>query len=366
MKYTSNSRLGWLDLIRGFLMCLVFLYHCEVFYGTGHSWSWFFEPIFLTGFFFVSGYLYTLNWEKVTIKVKWMQVLRGVLIPYYFFMFTFLIPKIVLLHYDWRQTVEDIFLLRASWFVIAIGFLQLLYALTLNASKKVSVFVALSILYTLIGYVCVLLYRNLPEWYLNNKILYSEAMPGCMPACLNLVFLATPFFSMGMLYRKYENKLRVTTSYRIGVIMLILYLFVLTLDHHNIGSSLCYAGCSSNNLMLVIIYFLLAMFALIAICKKIHVFKVLNYIGGNTLLFYYFNIVMLRVAGTVYDKVIAVAYLDGIKELLGYGNCLVVTLMAISFTFPLVWFINKYLPLLTGKKKEYIEISKKLNININW
>ena len=45
-------------------MCLVFLYHSEVFYGKSHLWSWLFTPIFLSAFFFVSGYLFSSNWEE--------------------------------------------------------------------------------------------------------------------------------------------------------------------------------------------------------------------------------------------------------------------------------------------------------------
>lgn len=197
-------------------MCLVFLYHSEVFYGNGHLWSWLFSPIFLSGFFFVSGYLFTSDWGKVTIKGKWLQVVRGILIPYFLFMVAFFLPKLVLLHYDGKESIIDIVLLRASWFVIAIGVLQLLYAFTLKFCKKASAFVLASVLYSLIGFACVLLYRDLPEWYKSSALLHSSAMPGCMPACLNLAFLASPFFSLGMLYRKYEDGLKLNANLILG------------------------------------------------------------------------------------------------------------------------------------------------------
>lgn len=44
------SRMSWIDFAKGLLMILVFVYHSEVIYGNGKSWSWLFEMFFLTGF----------------------------------------------------------------------------------------------------------------------------------------------------------------------------------------------------------------------------------------------------------------------------------------------------------------------------
>lgn len=221
-----EQRKGWLDLSRGFLMCLVFLYHSTSFYKAGveyNQYSWLFTPIFLTGFFFVSGYLFTSDWENISIKRKWLQVARGILIPYFLFMALFLLPKLILLRYDWRETVMDIVLLRASWFVIVIGVLQLLYAITWKYCNKVAPFILISLVYTAIGYGCILLYRELPEWIVHNPILHSSSMPGCMPVCVNLAFLSAPFFALGILYRKYERKLKLNAGFAFGMLLLTAY-----------------------------------------------------------------------------------------------------------------------------------------------
>lgn len=49
-KNVLIERKDWIDWARGVLMFLVFVYHSEVYYGDGHSWSWIFTPFFLTGF----------------------------------------------------------------------------------------------------------------------------------------------------------------------------------------------------------------------------------------------------------------------------------------------------------------------------
>ena len=347
-------------------MCLVFLYHSEVFYGKGHLLAWTSSPIFLTGFFFISGYLFTSDWEKVNIRSKWMQVLRGILIPYIIFMLAFLLPKLVLLNNDWRVSICDIFLLRASWFVIAIGVLQMLYAITIKIVRNMPQFLLCSIVFTLIGYGFIMLYRNLPDWISMSPILHSNSMPGCFPACVNLAFMASPFFSLGVLYRKYENKIKLNANLVLGIFVFLVYMMIMYLDHLTIRTSFTFASCESSNYLLVIFYFIIAMSSLIMLCKKVDTVKPLNYIGENTLLFYYFNILMLRVVGMLYNKFIVLANLNSFKENIGYGNYIIVTFFAIIGTFPIVWFINKYMPLLTGNKAAFNKLSKKLRLNINW
>ena len=331
----NYKRSGWIDLIRGVLMCLVFLY------------------------------LFTSDWDSISIKKKWMQVLRGILCPYFLFMITFLLPKIIFLHYDWKLAIQDIYLLRASWFVIAIGVLQLMYAIPMKYFKKNSSFIIMSIFYGLIGYFFILLYRNLPFWFKENPLLYSKAMPGCLPACINLAFLAAPFFSLGILYRKFEKQFRVNENLFIGIILFFAYLCIVINDHNTLNSYLVFASCASNNFLIYILYFIIVMISLIMICKKIDIIKPLNFIGKNSLLFYYFNIAMLRITGTIYDKGLSLMDLDNIKTILGYGNYILVTILAIIVTFPIVWFIDNNIPILSGKREAYDKLSKRLNIKIN-
>lgn len=42
----ASQRYDWADFMKGVLMFLVILYHSEVYYGPGHTWSWVFEPFF--------------------------------------------------------------------------------------------------------------------------------------------------------------------------------------------------------------------------------------------------------------------------------------------------------------------------------
>jgi len=345
----KSKRLEWLDLIRGFLMILVYIYHSEVFYGNGHSWSWVFNPIFLTGFFFVWGYLFSDGKSAVSLSRKWKQVCRSILIPYFIITISFLVPKIIFLHYDWKVALSDIILLRASWFVIAIGVLQLIYGLLFRYTKKISNIIILSCLLFFSGYLFVYLNRIRPEWLLNNPILHSDLMTSCMPLCINLALLAIPFFITGIIYRRYEGETKAEDNIKKGLAILILYVVLVTVNHFTIKSDLTFAACACNDFAVVYSLFIISMYALILISRKIDRIQCINYIGKNSLLFYFFNILLLRISGFVYDKTLEIVGLSAVKEYIGYGNEIIVSLIAVASAFPIVWMINKYFPILSGK-----------------
>lgn len=134
-----TQRYDWADFMRGIMMFLVVLYHSEVYYGPGHSWSWIFEPFFLSGFFFISGFLFTKDITKVDFKSKFKQVFRAIIVPYFIFVVMMALPKIALGHSNAQQIFIDIVMLRASWFVIAIAVMQLIYSVVLCIKSSVGV-----------------------------------------------------------------------------------------------------------------------------------------------------------------------------------------------------------------------------------
>ena len=72
----NRKRILWIDNIRGVLFFFVMIYH------TFLSPSYFravYIPVFLTGFFFLSGYLYR---KKENIIDSFISLLNGIVIPY--------------------------------------------------------------------------------------------------------------------------------------------------------------------------------------------------------------------------------------------------------------------------------------------
>lgn len=360
----KKVRYDWVDFMRGIMMCMVVLYHSEVYYYNTHTWSWVFEPVFLSGFFFVSGFLFTKQIESVSWKSKCRQVLRGIVLPYFFFVLLLAIPKIWIGHVSLRQSLIDIVMMRASWFVVTIGVLQLLYAGILRYTSSIRMISFCTLGMFLIGYGFVVMYRNCPVWILQNPWLHSVELPNRLPLCINLALVQSPFFLLGILFRRYEDHPWVCNliggGYKRMIINLILYIgLYLLIDYNYIGSRMCVAVDSYTNILLIYGYALLGIFALTNLSKIVQLWKPMNYIGQYSIVFYFLNGAALTLVSALAKSIPQVS-----PE--SYINQIIVAIIATLLIFPCVWFINRYLPILTGNKDSFNRISSKLGLKIKW
>lgn len=357
----QKKRFAWADFMRGWLMFLVILYHSEVYYSDGHTWSWIYEPFFLSGFFFVSGYLFTSDIFSVSIKSKLLQVLRGIIVPYLFFVTAFSVVKIILMRVDGTQALIDALTLRSSWFVITIGVMQIIYALALKIRKSISFLAVATLLMFIIGYALVLLYRKEPIWLISNPFLNSPELPNRLPLCINLALVQAPFFFLGMLYRRYDGRgikipMGIVGAMASIIFYILLYVYI---DHNYVGSRMCVVVHVYNNILLMYLYAVIAIYGLVCISKVVQMWKPLNYIGKYSVLFYFLNGAVLTILSAVLRKI---HFLDSNN----YFNQILVAIIAVVVMFPCVWFINRYLPFLRGDKVFFNKISQKLGLPIRW
>ena len=141
-------------------------------------------------------------------------------------------------------------MLRASWFVIAIAVTQLVYSVVLCIKSSVrNIIVSTGIMF-LLGYVLVVVYRDLPEWFVENHWLHSKELPNRLPACVNLAFVQSPFFALGILYRHFECRIPkyLIEDMKYLIMSLLLYIVMyIYIDHSYIGSSMCVVMNQYNN-----------------------------------------------------------------------------------------------------------------------
>lgn len=358
----QTQRYEWADFMKGIMMFLVILYHSEVYYGPGHTWSWAFEPFFLSGFFFVSGYLFTRDITNVQFISKLKQVFRAIIIPYFIFTIFMALPKILVGHSNARQICIDIIMMRASWFVIAIAFMQLMYATVLSLKPTVTSLLITGSVSFILEYAFVVMYRDCPQWLLDNPWLNSKELPNRLPVCLNLALVQSPFFAFGILFRHFENRIpkHVVNSNSALVISALLYMILYVLiDHKYIGSSMCVVMNQYNNILWIFTIGIIGIWALMCISHKIQNIKAVNYIGKYSLLFYFLNGGALTVVSPIMKEM-------SFMKPDNYGCQFLVAVTATALMFPCVWFINKYLPILTGNKDCFNKLSKKLGFKTQW
>ncbi|WP_297676538.1 acyltransferase family protein [uncultured Bacteroides sp.] len=286
------ERKEWIDWARGVLMFLVFVYHSEVYYGDGHTWSWTFAPFFLTGFFFISGYLFCKDINTVSLAKKCKSVVKGILIPYLFFTVLFILPKALYYQTDINQLTIDVVMFRASWFVVVIGLLQLVYAFVLHKNPSNIKLHVVTVTMFAIGYLSVFFYEDLPLWVSNSAWLQSPMLPNRFPFCLNIALVMCPFFYLGIVYRQIESRIKISFGGLVAIIAA--YITIMIVDKQCIGSSITVVTHKYVNLPLVYLYGLLGTMVVIEISKKIYKFKFINYIGKHSILFYFLNGVALQ------------------------------------------------------------------------
>ena len=344
-------------------MVLVFIFHSESYSHNGHSYSWIFDPFFLTGFFFVSGYLFSNDIKTVSINKKIKQVFRALLIPYLLFELIMLPIKAFIGTSDVSQLVLDFILFRSNWFIIVIGDMQLLYALVLSKSHTQKSLLFSTVFFFALGLLLCYIYSDaFPhiDAVHNHWLLFSPTLSNRLPFCLNIALLYCPFFAMGIFSRQHERIFYLISGKKYLLPSIISYIVLYCIvDHLLLGSYWHSATSTYHNLFLMMIYAILGIWMLSCISCAVQRIKPINYIGQYSLLFAFMNGGCLTVAYAILHKV-------GWANSVSYWGQLAVALFSLSIVYLATVLINRFFPLLRGDKESFNRLSKKLKCDIEW
>ena len=362
-KLEMFPRYEWADFVRGLLMIFVFIYHSEVYYYHEHSLSWIFVPFFLTGFFFISGFLFSRNIRELSIKGKVKQVFRGIVFPYVVFEMTLVVPKVLAGRSEALHFILDIILFRGSWFVIAIGVMQLLYAIVLKSRHVLMSLIGCSIVFFVLGIFLCCIYNPDSLCYndvVQNQFLFSHELPNRLPFCLNLALLNCPFFALGIYCRMHNNFFmsHCTKPYLILSIVLYVLLYCL-IDHLCIGSFWNGATGKYHNLLLMILYAVLGIWVTCCFSIFVESFGIVNYIGRNSIIFAFLNGGALVFASSLIKKIV-------FFESSNYLCQISVALIALLIVYMITVLISRYAPILRGDKNAFNNWSRRIGLNIIW
>lgn len=73
--FNPGKRIEWIDQLRGILFLFVLICHTKL---TPPFLKYLYDPIFLTGFFFLSGFLY----KDKSIEAKMKSIFNGLVAPF--------------------------------------------------------------------------------------------------------------------------------------------------------------------------------------------------------------------------------------------------------------------------------------------
>lgn len=318
----DNKRIAWIDNLRG--LCMVFV----CFHHSGDCPVWFvkfYVPIFLTSFFFVSGFLFHNPSRTFSVKQKFMNIATTLVLPYVIYCSCCICLSLVTKGID--GLMEQIYLSLygiKSWFISALILCQMFCLMVFIIKKDRRQW---ALLFT--SLLSLILYFGLPPgeyfWNFRNALLaYFFLGCGVMAKKRNLIHYLL------------ENK-------RLGMTALWAYVIFIIID---IKYDLL-KGCFNGTFSSYPVFFLenvVGIPAIIYICSRITRYnRLLLFIGANSLLYYY----LPTLTNIVTDYVLAIVHLSNTSFPM---LILIVMFKCLLMIIP-VWFINKYIPAFAGKYK---------------
>ncbi len=332
---TQKKTLHFVDVIKAISMISVYLLHSEAYYGTGgFSYGYLLQPFYVNAFFFISGYLFfrkhledseTKDLPNNSIET-YRSILFKIVVPTILFSTIIYIPK--LLFHNKGITINgfliDIFGGISFWFTSALAISQLLLISLLLLQKRSVWF------YTMATLVIFLIVS-----FFTNRAIVADGAASYFPWFYKTGLSYTFFMCLGGLYLKYEDLLDKIVNKYIAVISII-YLFLLYIGYNY--EPLKLMGLSARINALGFIAIVCGISLIVYISKKINNLKILEFIGRNSIVFYF----MSGVAPATIGKLAGM-----FLEERSYIITVVVAGLSITTSYFITLIINRYFKWLT-------------------
>ncbi len=313
----DNKRIAWIDNLRGLCMVFVCFHHS----GSSPVWfSKFYVPVFLTSFFFVSGYLFYNPSKKFSPLQKLLNIFTSLVIPY--FIYCSCCCAIALFTGGIEELADQAFISLygvKSWFVPALILCQLFCLALFRVIGRPSL-VAVSMAVSLALYFC------LPGgdyfWNFRNAL------------------LAYPFFACGVMVRG-RNLIRFALNERIGLCALLLYLAFLALNVRYDLLNGSFNGAFSSYPMFFAAN-VVGIPAMVYLCSKVTRYnRLLLFVGANSLLYYY----LPTLTNIATSQVLSLLHLT----ISSFPMLIAVVLFKCLLMIVPVLIINRYFPIFAGR-----------------
>lgn len=313
----NKRNIIWINTGRALSIIGIYIAHCNFYYLNLESAALLFTNLFRISFFyFISGFLFFRSLEKYSRKEKFQKILNKLLWPAIFFPSLIWLPKMIA-HgnvIDLESFVVNIFGGIATWFVSSIIVGQLLLLLILYVIKKYIYTLAVSFVLFLLAF------------YLNN------INPDPFPWYYKSGMIGAFFLSLGGGLYKYVNNIEKYISIKSllisGIACIIMHIYCFNYNIYQNIMSVDY-----DNIPLGLFNNLLGIFFMIQLCHYIPEIKWLQYIGKNSIVFYFFGGGVPLVMGYLVRTYIPFQ---------GYLMTILVTILCLFIVFPINYIIKRY------------------------
>ena len=330
---SPGKRIEWIDVSKGIFMFCVFICHTEFvpdLYGRIYS------PFFLTGFFFLSGYLFHNPDKKFVLSFKLIRAVETILIPYLiYWILSFTVEHLLKRDFNFiPQLLHDIMWGQKFWFISALICTQIMFSIFLSINKEPKYAVLFAV-------------ASLLVWYFTPL-----SKPDIIvPWCFNNALIANFFLGMGYYIKTYQVKfIELIKNNIVGTVTTILFISLIVYNWIILKNEMNFPGNKFGILWVFIAYAVVGIYVVLFLSNKYTRFNwLIIFIGENSLLYYFFQNQVLKVLKVVVRKA-------GITEPNYIIPVVMALMVAIILVIPIL-LIKKYFPIMAGKTTF---ISKKL------
>lgn len=313
----SNNNIKWVNIGRALSMLGIYIAHCNFYYLNLNSTTMLFSNLFRVPFFyFISGFLFFRSLEKYTHKEKFEKIIYKLIWPAIFFPALIWFPKMIAHGNEMSLLIflKDIFGGISTWFISSIIVGQLLLLCLTQFTKNI---------YSIFG---ITLCCFISAFYL------TKIDPTPFPWYYKSGLIASLFLTLGGIFYKNYDKLKKYISIPLlivsGVISIFMHFYTSKEGIYNNIMSAQY-----ENIPLGLFNNLIGIIFMIQLCHYLPLIKWVEYIGKNSIIFYFFVGGIPLVLGYLAKTFIPFE---------GYIMTLLVTILSVVIVFPISYIINKY------------------------
>ena len=318
------NRIVWIDLLRGFCMMLILWFHTEMYYA-GHtiiSYNLYVVNA-LTTFYFISGYLFY-SQKPFSLRSKLVSILRGIVIPYFFFTLLLAFPKALMNHTPVMDIIINILQGNGSWFVTSLITAEIIFSCVLFVHNKWLIH-----LLPVAAFAGAWLLTDTEASLHHNYWNYHNALIGLV------------FMYLGYEYHRHEERFQL--FHRLSSLSLLLLLLIIIKVYvmmHDISLLIEPVHVSNYPLFLLdtVCFILLA----VGLFRRLPAIKWIEWTGRHSLVFYFFCGAVPMVVARLFSA-IHLPYSS-------YWQIPVAFLMICLISSVIVWLCYHFLPFLNHRK----------------
>lgn len=331
-------------------MYLVVLFHSEVYLSVSPlavspyvaAWR---EPLF----FFISGYLFTSDRYAFSLRHKAVQVLTRLVWTYFIFTTIVVLPKTAANGTSLWEGVADILTGRASWFIAALCLSEMMWALMMNFTKRLSIYAAF-MLFSLAAGACI-----------------RMCGLGSMPYWFDCALLVNFYVGLGYFYRLYEGRISRALPPSVGaaVMCVLVYFGLMMFDKAIIGTNCVIFFPGDHQFFpLAVFYSAAGIVMAVTAAKALPASRILCFVGMNSLVFYYLNGGVVRVLSAACGRIGLTDWIAGLSGCGSYAFVVLISLCASGILSVAAAVIARYAPVLAGDREAIKRLLRRAGVKV--